>query len=353
MSYKTLKLLVRDKHYGRLKQMSFSVNLVWNYVNELGYKHLIRHGKFLSKYDYQPYTKGASKELNINAQTIQAISEEVFKKKLQFKKPKLRFRCSNSKRSNYTLGWIPFKGQTFKFNLSEKFGHVKYNGHHFRVINSFGDLTGIKVKSGSFVEESDGKWYVCLVIKLPDVKRNNDHLGEIGIDLGLKTAATCSSGKTLDLKVTQQYADKLAIAQRAKNKRRVTAIHKKIRNVRKDAIHKFTTDLVKNNKTIYVGDVNSTEIIKKNKHLAKSVYDASWYEITRQLEYKCKFADCQYKKVNESYSTRTCSVCQSDTGPRGIGGLNVREWKCRVCGSFHKRDINAALNILAIGHNRP
>ena len=55
---------------------------------------------------------------------------------------------------------------------------------------------------------------------------------------------------------------------------------------------------------------------------------------------------------DESYTTRTCNFCRGDTGPRGINGLGIREWECRDCGTVHDRDVNSALNILALGHER-
>ena len=59
-----------------------------------------------------------------------------------------------------------------------------------------------------------------------------------------------------------------------------------------------------------------------------------------------------FEEVNESYTTRTCNFCRGDTGPRGINGLGIREWECRDCGTVHDRDVNSALNILALGHER-
>lgn len=75
---KTLKLRIKDKHAKVLIQLAFEVNFVWNYVNDLSYKHLQRTGKFFSAFDIAAYTKGASKSgLNLHSQTIQAITEEL------------------------------------------------------------------------------------------------------------------------------------------------------------------------------------------------------------------------------------------------------------------------------------
>jgi hypothetical protein len=72
---KTLKLRIRDKHADQLNRLSGSVNFVWNYVNDLSYKHLQKTGKFFSAYDLNDYTKGSGELLGLHSQTIQAINE--------------------------------------------------------------------------------------------------------------------------------------------------------------------------------------------------------------------------------------------------------------------------------------
>jgi hypothetical protein len=73
---------------------------------------------------------------------------------------------------------------------------------------------------------------------------------------------------------------------------------------------------------------------------------------TAMLRYKCDDAGVWFEEVNEAYSTQTCSCCQSRTGPKGVAGLGIREWAGEECGAYHHRDINAAINILAVGRGR-
>jgi len=104
---------------------------------------------------------------------------------------------------------------------------------------------------------------------------------------------------------------------------------------------------VKENGVIVVGNVSSAG-------LAKSVLDAGWYQLKTQLDYKSKAMQVVFKEVNESYTTQICSCCGaiSDNSPKGRAGLGIREWTCTACGATHDRDINAANNILALGHER-
>lgn len=88
--------------------------MLWNYINELGFKHLQRIGKFLSAYDLNDYTKGSGEYLNLHSQTIQAINETHAKARKQFKKAKLNWRTNNPKAKRKALGFIPFKKSAIK-----------------------------------------------------------------------------------------------------------------------------------------------------------------------------------------------------------------------------------------------
>ena len=84
--------------------------------------------------------------------------------------------------------------------------------------------------------------------------------------------------------------------------------------------------------------------------MAKSVNDASWSTFKHLLEYKAIARKVVYREVSERFSTQTCSGCGAIGGPKGREGLGIREWVCGECGSVHDRDVNAALNILRLGH---
>ena len=357
---KTLKLRIRDKHTAKLNRLSGSVNFVWNYVNDLSYRYLQRTGKFFSAYDLSEYTKGSGELLGLHSQTIQAINETHAKSRKQFKKAKLNWRTNNPKSKRKSLGWIPFKKSAIKHIATHQTGKkglkstlqlslAKGQKLIIDLWDSY-NLSLYQINTCEIVQDSRGKWYACITVK--EYPRTECGTDSVGLDLGCKTAVTCSNGSTLTTKFTQKYAKKLAIAQRANKKKLVRSIHAKIKNSRLNAIHQFTSKLVKDNALIVIGKLNSSNFTSTK--LAKSVYDAGWFELKRQLKYKCENAGCLLIEVDEKYTTQTCSHCLkiSDNSPKGRTGLGIREWTCAKCGTWHDRDINASKNILAVGLDR-
>jgi IS605 OrfB family transposase len=342
---KTLKVRVRDNHRAVLNDMARNVNFVWNYINELSHRLIKERGVFLSGYDLQKYTNGSGKLLGLHSHTVQCVGKEYATRRKQFKRARLNWRKSGGVRRS--LGWVPVNTGMAQW----KSGQVYFNGRYFKVWDSYG-LSQHTFKSASFNEDACGRWYFNVVVELEsDCPAGQDKLG---IDLGLKDTATCSDGAKLEAgHFYQDLEPKLAIAQRARNKKRIKAIHAKIANRRKDALHKFSRQLVNRSGEIYVGNVKSSSLTKTK--MAKSVLDAGWAMLKTMLEYKCAGAGIVFKEVNESYTTQTCSSCGClpDSRPRGIAGLGIRVWTCSECGVIHDRDINAARNILAVGLHRP
>ena len=162
------------------------------------------------------------------------------RRRKQFRKVKLRWRVSNPHSPRRSLGWIPFKKAAIKYQN----GQVCYGKRWFGVWDSYG-VAQYNIRTGCFVEDARGRWYVCLVVdNAPKVKSTGT--SAIGIDLGLQTLATCSDGEQLAApQIYRKYQQKLGIAQRAKHKKRTRAIHAKIKNIRHHTLHCFTTKLVK------------------------------------------------------------------------------------------------------------
>ena len=329
---KTLKVRVRDKHAKTLRCQAASVNRVWNFVNDLSHRSIRERGQFLSAYDLHPYTKGAGKLLGLHSQTLQVVAQEYVTRRKQFRKSKLAWRKTHGVRRS--LGWVPINtGAAVWHN-----GQVRFHGQHY------------KFRSGCFTEDARGRWYFCVVVSMKPEQTCGT--GSVGVDLGLKTTATPSSGEPLQAgRFYRDQEQTLGMAQRARNQQRVKAIHAKIRNRRHDALHKFSRELVNDNALIVVGNVSSSGLAKTN--MAKSVLDAGWSTLRTLLSYKCEHAGGVFLEIDERYTTQACSCCGAigPHSPKGRAGLRIREWSCE-CGVTHDRDVNAARNILAAGHCR-
>jgi len=352
-SIKTLRVRVKDKHAKVLSQWAFEVNQVWNAANELtaeygwvpipelGYVNLQT-----SEFDLNKELRWIRKErdLSIGAATVQSVIAQHAKSRRKSKRNKLRWRCSSG--SNRSLGWVPFKEAGVKLVN----GQIRFCGEYFGIWDSY-DLSKYDLGTGSFSQDARGRWYFNTTVEVevqPGLGR-----AAVGIDLGLKTAATGSDGiaKLDRRKITDEFAAQLGRAQRANKSKRVKSIHAKIKNSRRDALHKFSSMLTKQYGGIFVGDVSSKKLVKTR--MAKSVLDTGWHMLKTQLKYKANARSVVYLEVPERNTTQTCSSCGiiSASSPKGRAGLGIREWMCE-CGVTHDRDINAAKNILALGLER-
>ena len=346
----TLRVRVRDTHVSWLRARARDVNFVWNYDQEVGLKVLERECRFLSSVELDAFTAGATLDgLELHSQTVQAVNAEYVRRRIQFRKRKLRWRVSDRRRSNYSLGWIPFKAVAIQCRSK---GVVRFMGRHLRVWDTWG-LSQYQIRAGSFSEDARGRWYLNAVVRVKREALPLRHPVEtgVGIDLGLKDLLATSEG--LKVEAPRFYRDmenKLATAQRARKKDRVRAIHAKIRNRRQDHLHKVSTALVREHGAIFVGNVNASALAKTG--FSKSVLDAGWSAFRTQLRYKCHRARVVFEEIDEAGSTQTCSACSARCGPKGIVGLGIREWTCGVCGAVHDRDVNSARLILAAGRGR-
>ena len=181
----------------------------------------------------------------------------------------------------------------------------------------------------------------------------------VGVDMGLTHLAILSTGeKIANGRHTATYAAKLARAQRKlarckkgsanrkKAKRRVARLHARMADRRLDRLHKLSRRLVDENQVVCVETLNVRGLVR-NRALAKSISDAAWGELVRQLRYKAEWAGRTLVEIERFYpSSKRCHECGHVVERLP---LNIRSWICGECGVEHDRDLNAAKNIRAVG----
>jgi putative transposase len=338
----TYRYRVKSNH-GELKRQARAVNFVWNYCNDRQ-KDALRWGRrWLSGFDLNYLTAGASKELGLLASTVNAVCEQYAKSRSARTRPFLRYRGRKN------LCWVPLKGR----DIRETPNGFHFHGREFKVFKSRDLPLGAKIKDRSnFSQDARGNWFLNIVVEAPEVEGRSVEHG-VGIDLGLKDLATLSTGEKIENpRHYRQLEEALGRAQRARKKRQVTNIHARIANARRDHLHKLSLRIVREFDYIVVGNVNAAGLAKTS--MAKSVNDAGWSSFRNMLRYKAIAHGATFEEVNEAWSTQTCNACGVIAGPKGRAGLNERTWTCE-CGTTHERDVNAARNILmrGSGHRAP
>lgn len=213
------------------------------------------------------------------------------------------------------------------------------------------------IKSATISQNPSGKYFASILIETernPLPKNEN----QVGVDLGVRDIAILSNGMKFgnprfiwksENKLTreQRKMSKMEIGSKNREKQRVRVakIYEKITNQRKNYLHNITSYLIKNFGFIAIEDLSSSNLMK-NKRLSKAIADVSWFEFSRQLQYKAEWNERVVQKISRWFpSSQICSVCGVITGKKP---LHIRNWKCE-CGAEHDRDINASINILNEG----
>ena len=252
-------------------------------------------------------------------------------------------RCERHRINIPSLGWVRIKEKGYI--PTTKDGYVIKSGH-------------VSIKAG--------RYYVSVLIEIPDNRIANNSNEGIGIDLGLKDFAVVSNGtsykninKSAKLKklekqlireqrsLSRKYENvkKGGSTQRAniqKQRLKVQKLHHRIDNIRTDYINKTIAEIVKTKPSyITIEDLNVSGMMK-NKHLSKAVASQKFYEFRTKLQAKCNENGIELRVVDRWFpSSKTCHCCGAIKKDLK---LSDRTFTCD-CGYIEDRDFNAALNL--------
>ena len=344
-----------------LEQTLEDCRQVYNYLLAAQKVTYEETGKLISQYDQnlkltQMKTENPSLS-KIHSQVLQNISKRIkdsyhnffVRRRLGLKAGLPRFKKYGRIKS-VTYPQSGFKVEGKKLLLS-KIGAINVKLH--RPIK--GDVKTLTVK-----RISSDKWFVvfsCVMKESPKPKPSKD----VGVDVDLNAFAVLSDSSRIEnprfyrnrekqLKRTQRQLSrtKKGSQNRGRSRVRVARLHEKIKNSRKDFLHKTSRQIADHYQTVYVEDLKIGNMIQ-NHCFAKSISDAGWGTFTMMIAYKEEESGGRLVKVNPNGTTQQCSGC----GERVEKTLSDRIHNCPFCGLVIDRDLNASRNILRIGRESP
>jgi putative transposase len=252
------------------------------------------------------------------------------------------------------------KGRNDKFTLdgSITVGHQKIKIPNLGWVKTFERLPqGISPKSVTLSKKAD-RWFISFRIEVEPTNPEKS-VDVVGVDLGIKTLATLSTGETFQgSKPYKRLESKLSHLQWLnrhktigsnnwrKAQLKIANLHRKIANIRKDTLHKLTSYLTKNHGMIVIEDLNVSGMMA-NHCLAKAIQDMGFYEFRRQLTYKTELYGSKLVVVDRWFpSSKTCSNCGVKKDKLT---LSDRIFNCDSCGFEIDRDLNASINLAKAG----
>ena len=208
------------------------------------------------------------------------------------------------------------------------------------------------------VSKRAGKWFVSVLAETPDKEPVSFKNEVIGIDLGIKTLATCSDGTTYENpKALRKNLNRLKRKQKqfsrkkkgsknyGKAKQKLAKLHFRISNIRRDCLHKITSKIISENQVIVLEDLKVGNMLKNHK-LAQAISDVGFYEFRRQIEYKAIWNNREVISAGAFYpSSKLCSKCGWKKEDLTLAN---RIFECKVCDNKMDRDLNASLNLKQI-----
>ena len=208
------------------------------------------------------------------------------------------------------------------------------------------------------VKRRANRWFVSVNVEEEIADPNPIVSYVVGVDIGIKMLATLSDGTTFTnpqalgrqikklRNLSKSFSRKRKRSKnREKAKLRLARMHLRIFNIRQDTLHKLTTYLAKSHSKIVIENLGVSGMLK-NRRLARAISDVGMNEFRRQLEYKCQWYGSKLHVAKRTFpSSKKCSRCGHKKKELS---LSEREYECEECGLRLDRDLNAALNLVAV-----
>jgi len=217
-----------------------------------------------------------------------------------------------------------------------------------------------KINSATFSRTAD-RWFVSIQFEVPDLEYNIPEKA-VGLDIGIKSMVVTSDGESFSapkplkkyLRKLKRYQKKLSKKTKGskghyKQRMKVARIYAKIANIRKDSLHKVTSQITNNYNQIAIEDLHVKGMLKNHK-LARALSDVGFGEFRRQITYKALQRKSNLVVIDRFYpSSKTCPCCGNIKQDLE---LSDRVYECEVCNHIMDRDLNASINILNEGIGR-
>lgn len=332
-----------------LKKHIGCVRFIYNLALETKQAAFASSKRNLTRYDLQSQLKDLKNDLvwlkEINSQTLQVVLKNLDAAYLSFFKGKTDFPSYKKKRNSGSFS-IP-QNVSIKDN---KIVIPKFKEGIKIVISR--PIIGI-IKHANITRTATGKYFASIVCDTREEKKTKSNIKEnttVGIDLGIKSFLVTSNGETFENpKFLRKSLSKLKFTQSKHSKykgkrtnKKLSLLHEKVANQRKDFLHKVSTKIIRENQSIAIEDLNIKGMIANHK-LSMSISDCGLGMFVYMLEYKADWYGKNILKIGRfDPSSKTCSVCGNIN--RNLS-LKDREWCCDKCHTIHDRDLNAAKNI--------
>lgn len=362
---KTFKYRIYPTHkqISTLEQTLDNCRWLYNHLLEQRINSWKNEKKSLSRFDQcntfkqlkeeQPFLKEVYSQVLQNiAVRIDLAFRAFFRRIKSGEKPGFPRFCGKFRYNSFAYPQSGFKLLKNVIQLS-KIGRVKVKFHR--------PIEG-KIKTCTIKRTPTSKWFIYFACDINHVSIEQPIEPTIGVDMGLISFATLSNSeqiknphffrkeeKTLAKAQRKLSSQKKASKSRYKARKVVARIYERISNKRHNFSHQLSRKLVNRFNTIVIEDLSINNMQKCNFHsINKSIGDAAWRQFLDLFIYKAAEAGKQIVKVNPAYTSQNCSKC----GSRHKLKLSDRVYHCPVCLLSLNRDVNAAINIRALGLQR-